>query len=132
MKSSPTSCRLFLKTTAAAVASSALADASGGWPGAASALSEDPDSPAQPTSSCVLSLRQPASAWVEGLPLANGVSAAMVWGLPSRVVLSLNHVDFWRDQLGKEIGDYSKDVREAQRLMLEGKAKEGNDAYFQN
>jgi alpha-L-fucosidase 2 len=56
----------------------------------------------------------------------------MVWGLPSRVVLSLNHVDFWRDQLGKEIGDYSKHVREAQRLMLEGKAKEANDAYFQN
>jgi hypothetical protein len=86
--------RLFLKTTASAIASSALADASGGWHAAASARPEDHDLPAQATASCILSLRQPAVAWAEGLPLANGVSAAMVWGLPSRVVLSLNHVDF--------------------------------------
>jgi Glycosyl hydrolase family 65, N-terminal domain len=131
MKSRQTSRRLFLKRTAAA-AGSALADAAGGWPVAASVMADDHKLPAQPTSSSVLSLRQPASVWVEGLPLANGVSAAMVWGLPSRVVLSLNHVDFWRDHLGKEIGDYSKYVREAQRLMLDGKAKEANDAYRQN
>ena len=56
----------------------------------------------------------------------------MVWGLPSRVVLSLNHVDFWRDHLGKEIADYSKYVRQAQRLMSEGKSKEANDTYRQN
>lgn len=132
MKSSQTSRRLFLKTTAAAAAGSALADAVGGWPVAASAMPEDRDLPPEPTSSSILSLRQPASVWVEGLPLANGVSAAMVWGLPSRVVLSLNHVDFWRDHLGKEVGDYSKYVREAQRLMLDGRAKEANDTYSQN
>jgi hypothetical protein len=132
MKSSPTSRRLFLKTTAAAAAGSALADAAGGWPVVASVMPDDPDLPAQPTSSSILSLRQPASVWVAGLPLANGVSAAMVWGLPSRVVLSLNHVDCWGDHLGKEIGDYSKYVREAQRLMLDGRANEANDAYGQN
>jgi alpha-L-fucosidase 2 len=134
MKSSPTSRRLFLKTTAASVAASALSDAAVHRPlPAASTMPENTGVlPNQRTSSCVLSLRQPAAAWVEGLPLANGVSAAMLWGLPSRVVLSLNHVDFWRDNLGKEIDDYSKYVREAQRLMLDGKPKEANDAYFKN
>lgn len=79
-----------------------------------------------------LTLRTPAAEWLEGLPLGNGISAAMVYGQPSKTILSLNHVDFWRDHLGKEIGDYSPHVKEAQRLMLEGKAKEANDYYCQH
>jgi hypothetical protein len=89
-----TSRRLFLKTAAAAAAGSALPDSAGDWPAPAGMKAVDQGSLAQPMSSCVLSLRQPASAWVGGLPLANGIFAAMVWGLPSRVVLSLDHVDF--------------------------------------
>lgn len=75
-------------------------------------------------------LRKPALEWVEGFPLANGISAAMLWGTPSRTVLSLNHVDFWRDNLGKSIGDYSAVTRKAQRLMLAGRAYEANELFF--
>ncbi|MBN2293329.1 MAG: glycoside hydrolase N-terminal domain-containing protein [Pirellulales bacterium] len=77
----------------------------------------------------VVLLHKLADEWLEGLPLANGISAAMVWGEPLKVVLSLNHVDFWRDHLVKEIGDYSRHVREAQRLVLAGKTKEANELY---
>ena len=76
-----------------------------------------------------LAFSKPANEWLEGLPLANGISAAMVWGMPSKVIFSLNHVDFWRDHLEKEIGDYSKYLRHAQQLMLQGKAKEAVEYY---
>ena len=95
--------------------------------GATFAVASDGKSKAE--SKVAVSLHKPAGAWVEGLPVADGISAAMVWGEPSKLVLSLNHVDFWRDHLVKEIGDYSRFVREAQRLMLAGKDKEANE-YF--
>ena len=78
-----------------------------------------------------LTLDKPTEDWIEGLPLANGVSAAMVYGTPSKTVVGLNQVDFWRDHLGKEVGKYPEVIRKAQRLMLQGKAKEANDCYYQ-
>ena len=77
-----------------------------------------------------LSLGKPAGEWIEGLPLGNGITAAMVWGEPSKSVLALNHVDFWRDHLGKDIDNYSKEIRQVQQLMLAGKAQEANDLYY--
>lgn len=76
-------------------------------------------------------LGKPTEDWLEGLPLANGITAAMVYGTPSKTVLSLNHVDFWRDNLRPEIGKFANVVRESQRLMLQGKTKEANDCYYQ-
>ncbi len=78
-----------------------------------------------------VSLNRPAGEWLEGWPLANGISAVMVWGQPGKVVLSLNHVDFWRDHLGKEIDNYSSELRQVQQLMLAGKPKEANDLFYQ-
>lgn len=76
-----------------------------------------------------VTLGTPAAEWLEGLPLGNGISAAMVWGTPASIVLSLNHVDFWRDNLRKGSGSFSTVVRNAQRLMLEGKPREANELY---
>ncbi|MCL5098348.1 MAG: glycoside hydrolase family 95 protein [Candidatus Omnitrophica bacterium] len=79
-----------------------------------------------------LALHQPAAEWIDGLPLANGISATMWWGSPSRTVLSLNHVDFWRYDLKlDELPDVSKLMHEVRRLMMEGKAKEANDLFYQ-
>jgi len=79
-----------------------------------------------------LRFHKPTKDWLEGLPLGNGISAAMLYGQPSKTIVSLNHIDFWRDHLGKEISDYSAHVKEARRLMLEGKAKEANDYYYKH
>jgi len=76
-------------------------------------------------------LTRPAQEWIEGWPLGNGITAAMLWGPPGRTVLSLNHVDFWRDHAGRQIGDYSQIVRQARDLMMAGQAKEANDLYAQ-
>jgi alpha-L-fucosidase 2 len=82
-----------------------------------------------PSPACRVSLGEPAKEWITGLPLGNGISAAMVWGEPSKIVLTLNHVDFWRDDWGDVLDDYSAVVREAQQLMLQGKINEANDLY---
>ena len=68
MTPTQTSRRLFLKTAAAAAAGSALPDSAGDWPAPAGMKAVDQGSLAQPMSSCVLSLRQPASAWVGACP----------------------------------------------------------------
>ena len=79
---------------------------------------------------CTLRFSRPTSDWIEGLPLGNAVSAAMVWGTPSKTILSLNHVDFWRHNLKlDELPDLSKTMAEARRLMMAGKAREANDLY---
>jgi alpha-L-fucosidase 2 len=78
-----------------------------------------------------ITLKKPALEWVDGLPLANGISATMLWGSPSRTVLSLNHIDFWRDILPVIDEDYSTWMRQAQKLMIEGKVKEANALYYE-
>lgn len=78
-----------------------------------------------------VSLSKPAGEWLEGWPLGNGISAVMVWGQPGKAVLSLNHVDFWRDHLGGELDDYSGEMRQVRQLMLAGQAKEANDLFYQ-
>jgi alpha-L-fucosidase 2 len=85
--------------------------------------------PSEAARHCVR-LRKPASDWLGGLPLANGISAVMVWGQPSKTVLSLNHVDFWRDHVGQQTGDFKSMIREMQRLMLAGKADKANEVFF--
>ena len=74
-------------------------------------------------------IKKSSQEWVEGLPLGNGVSATMIWGLPASVILSLNHVDFWRDNLKTDIGEYADVTREVKELILEGKVREANELY---
>ena len=89
-------------------------------------------SAAMADSSPKITLHKPTNEWIEGLPLANGISAAMLWGAPSRTVLSLNHVDFWRYDLGLDpLPDLSKLMAETRQLMMAGKVKEANDFFNQ-
>ena len=78
-----------------------------------------------------IELCKSADAWIEGLPLGNGISAAMIWGKPPKTTLSLNHVDFWRDNLKKDIGDYSDVVKTVKRLIMQGNVKQANDLYHE-
>ncbi|MEI6971888.1 MAG: glycoside hydrolase N-terminal domain-containing protein, partial [bacterium] len=82
-------------------------------------------------SEALIRLARPAAEWIEGLPLANGISAVMVWGGSSRTVLSLNHVDFWRNNLKQEEPEAWPDLHAARELMLAGRAAEANDVYDQ-
>lgn len=41
-------------------------------------------------------------------------------------MLSLNHVDFWRDEVDEEVPDYAELTAEARRLILEGRVEEAN------
>ena len=86
----------------------------------------------KPSPSYQVSLGEPSKEWITGLPIANGITAAMVWGEPSKIVLSLNHIDFWRDDWGKTLNDYSLVIRQAQQLMLQGKINEANELYYSN
>ncbi len=78
------------------------------------------------------SFNQPTDDWVEGLPLGNGISAAMLYGLPGKLICALNHVDFWRDNLGTIDRDYSSFVRESQQMMLRGDCEQANRNYAEN
>jgi len=82
-------------------------------------------------SEAVIRLSRPAAEWIEGFPLANGISAVMVWGGSSHAVLSLNHVDFWRHNLKQEEPEAWPDLHAARELMLAGRAAEANDVYDQ-
>ena len=76
-----------------------------------------------------LIIKKPAQEWVQGLPIGNGISAAMIWGLPACATLSLNHVDFWRDNLKTDIGEYANIIREVKELILKGEVREANELY---
>jgi alpha-L-fucosidase 2 len=81
----------------------------------------------------VIRLSSPATEWLEGLPIANGVSAAMVWGSPSRLVLSLNHVDFWRHNLVVDgIPDVSAAMATGKALAMKGRYEEADAYLFAN
>ena len=70
--------------------------------------------------------RQPASQWVEALPVGNGRLGAMVFGGVERERIQLNEDTLWagkpveRDRVGAH-----KHLAEARRLIFEGKFAEG-------
>jgi alpha-L-fucosidase 2 len=87
------------------------------------------DGAASSSSRYLVTLQKPTDEWLKGFPLANGASAAMVHGTPSKVVLSLNHVDFWRyhGSQDADLSAYKSVVDEVRRLMMQGKTKEANE-----
>jgi len=80
----------------------------------------------------VLWYRQPASAWIEALPVGNGRLGAMVFGGTHEELLQLNEDTVWTggpyDPHGN--GDGVKSLPEIRRLVFEGKGKEA-EALFE-
>jgi alpha-L-fucosidase 2 len=71
--------------------------------------------------------RQPASEWTEALPLGNGRIGAMVFGGAPEERLQLNEESLWAGQPAEaEPPDFAKNLREVQRLILEGKRAEAH------
>ncbi|MBM3294942.1 MAG: glycoside hydrolase family 95 protein [Candidatus Aminicenantes bacterium] len=80
----------------------------------------------------ILRYRQPASAWIEALPVGNGRLGAMVFGGTLEELLRLNENTVWTggpyDPHGT--GDGVKALPEIRRLVFEGKGKEA-EALFE-
>jgi len=71
---------------------------------------------------------QPASQWVEALPIGNGRLGAMVFGSPEKEHLQINEETFWSE--GPR--DYHREgawqhLDEIRKLLAEGKQKEAED-----
>ena len=102
--------------------------ASDGRPSGISSFSEISDSVAPK----VLWYRQPASAWIEALPVGNGRLGAMVFGGTHEELIRLNEDTVWTggpyDPHGS--GDGVKALPEIRRLVFEGKGKEA-EALFE-
>jgi alpha-L-fucosidase 2 len=76
-------------------------------------------------SRCTLWYRQPATNWVDALPLGNGRIGAMVFGGIERERIQLNEDTIWngqkRDRVNPEAAKYLPEVR---RLLFDGKPLE--------
>jgi alpha-L-fucosidase 2 len=118
----------FRVTTAAAVVLALAAPAVG------SRLAGASSGPVLPGGAApkVLWYRQPASTWVEGLPVGNGRLGAMVFGGTHEELLRLNESTVWTggpyDPHGTGAG--VRALPEVQRLVFEGKGKEA-EALFE-
>ncbi|MHB0998396.1 MAG: glycoside hydrolase family 95 protein [Armatimonadota bacterium] len=67
----------------------------------------------------------PASEWKEGLPIGNGVLAAMVMGGVERDRLALNHEELWRaTNRYRDIEKKDRRLDDIRRLFFEGKTFE--------
>ncbi|MBM3311124.1 MAG: glycoside hydrolase family 95 protein, partial [Candidatus Aminicenantes bacterium] len=80
----------------------------------------------------VLWYRQPASAWIEALPVGNGRLGAMVFGGTHEELLRLNEDTVWTGGPYDPHGDGEgvKALPEIRRLVFEGKGKEA-EALFE-
>ena len=68
---------------------------------------------------------KPATEWTEALPLGNGRLGAMVYGTASKEHLQLNEESLWAGEPTDVYpGGFSENVRQLQRLVLEGKILE--------
>jgi alpha-L-fucosidase 2 len=80
----------------------------------------------------ILWYRQPASAWIEALPVGNGRLGAMVFGGTQSELIRLNEGTVWTggpyDSHGTGAG--AKALSEIRRLVFEGKGKEA-EALFE-
>ncbi len=71
---------------------------------------------------------EPASQWVEALPLGNGRLGAMVFGVPSQEHLQLNEETLWSGQPNRNDNpDALAALPEIRRLIFEGRYKEAQD-----
>ncbi|MBN1803713.1 MAG: glycoside hydrolase family 95 protein [Sedimentisphaerales bacterium] len=87
---------------------------------------------AQSSSLLKLWYNQPASRWVEAIPVGNGRLGAMVFGNPSKEVIQLNEDTVWA---GQPYRNDNPDAREAlpkvRQLIFEGRYKEAQDIVNQ-
>lgn len=90
--------------------------------------------PATASEALRLWYRQPATQWLEALPIGNGFVGAMVYGGINEEIISLNEGTFWsgspHDNNSKEALRYLPEVR---RLIFEGKSEEAEklvNAHF--
>ena len=84
-----------------------------------------PSAPAEPASPLVLWYRQPASQWVEALPLGNGRLGAMVFGGVETERLQLNEGTLWAGGPYDPVNPQAKDaLPEVRRLLFDGKFDE--------
>ena len=83
---------------------------------------------AQAKSSLKLWYKQPATEWVEALPIGNGRLGAMVYGDPWKERLQLNENTVWAGQPNRNDNPDAKTaLPEVRKLIFEGKYKEAQD-----
>jgi alpha-L-fucosidase 2 len=71
---------------------------------------------------------QPASQWVEALPVGNGRLGAMIFGNPAQEVIQLNENTIWAGQPHRNDNpDAREALPEVRKLIFEGKYKEAQD-----
>ena len=68
-----------------------------------------------------------ADEWAEGYPLGNGRIGAMIWGEPTKEVLSLNHELLWRRYLKHPNYQTAKDVPAIKSLCQQNKWREAEE-----
>lgn len=69
--------------------------------------------------------KQPATQWVEALPLGNSRLGAMVYGIPANEEIQLNEETVWGGGPHRNDNPEAKDILpEVRRLIFEGKSKE--------
>jgi len=51
----------------------------------------------------ILQYNSPVTEWIDGIPLGNGTTGAMLFGAPVREILALNHDRLWRNKYSKKI-----------------------------
>ena len=83
---------------------------------------------AQTKSYLKLWYKQPASEWVEALPVGNGRLGAMVYGDPWKETLQLNENTVWAGQPNRNDNpDAKAALTEVRKLIFEGKYKEAQE-----
>src|SRR5678815_4622250 len=83
---------------------------------------------AQNKSPLKLWYRQPATEWVEALPIGNGRLGAMVYGDPLNEQFQLNENTIWAGQPNRNDNPDAKDALPgARKLIFEGKYQEAQD-----
>lgn len=77
--------------------------------------------------------KQPATQWVEALPLGNSRLGAMVYGIPDNEEIQLNEETVWGGGPHRNDNPEAKDILpEVRRLIFEGKSKEAKPIMEKN
>lgn len=84
----------------------------------------------QPDDSSVLWYKQPATEWIEALPVGNGRFGAMVFGDPNKERLQLNEDSLWPAEDGWDNPDGTpEDLAQVRQLIMDGENVKA-DALF--
>lgn len=89
----------------------------------------EPQAPAPAPTDYKLVLDAPINHWDEAIPLGNGLTGGLLWGVGNQIRLSLDRGDIWDNRLAPEFLDKNNNYEKMKQLVREKNQKILNDTF---